>query len=342
MTDKRTFDAQDSPPRRAVSRRTVVTTAAWAVPVVAAAVALPLASASVACAGGTVTTEATTAGPGTLDVTIPACATNITFTVIGGAGGSSAGWGGNGALITGSIVPTGSDIQLTLTAGQGGWGRSRGTSFVNRRPQGYGQGGLGGNRYNYQGSGAWAVDGGYGGAGSAILVGSQPLVVAGGGGGSANAQSSTGYGATAGAGGNAGATPAAGGAGTRGGGAQAGGGRGATDATPGAGGVAVGGLANTNGTAGSGGTGGSGRQSGNGTNGANGGGGGGGRAGGGGGSTVWDGTNNTGAGGGGGGGSSFVGTANGVTAAGDIGTANNASSGARPDGGPGKVTVTWS
>ncbi|MBN9156553.1 hypothetical protein [Microbacterium sp.] len=281
------------------------------------------------------TITATDAASAVQTVTIPACATNITFTVLGGGGGASV--MAAGALITGTIKPTGTDLTLQLIAGQQGW--PRGSAKVNVAPAGFGNGGLGANRYNVGGNGIWLVDGGYGGAGSAITAGGLPLVVAGGAGGDANAQSSSGQSATGGIGGSGGLTPADGTDGSRGGGAFAGGGRGASGASAGAGGIATGLLENKNGTAGtttSGttGGGGNGAKPAAGDNAASGGGGGGGYAGGGGGASVWSAPLNSGGGGGGGAGSNFVGAAGTV-----VPLTSTITTGSR---GQGSVTINWS
>lgn len=343
MTDDRA-DAADGHVRRP-SRRTVIKGAAWSLPVIAASMAVPAHAASVSCAPGDATTIATADASGLLEVTIPACATEITYVVRGGGGGGSATYGGFGAVSTGTIVPTGQVMTLYLIAGQGGW--ARGSSKVDVHPQGFGAGGLGATRYNFNGSGVWAVDAGYGGAGSAILLGSPagaPIVVAGGGGGSGNAMASgNGNGvllqAIAGDGGNAGQTALSGGSGTLEGGGTAGGGGAATLSAAGAGGVPSGPYTNIAGDSGNGRDGGSGTQvrlgPSGGTTGATSGGGGGGYFGGGGGSVVWEEQFVSGAGGGGGAGTSYIDNA---YAAGVIDSSFLDNTG---NGAPGMVTISW-
>lgn len=307
---------------------------------IALATAAPAHAASIGC-GATETRviSATDAARGELTVTIPACATTITFSVLGGAGGGTGEDGGAGALITGTIQPTGADMTVTLIAGQLGW--ARGSTKVNINPTGYGSGGLGGNRFNYNGNGIWLVDGGYGGAGSAIVTDAgNPVVIAGGGGGAGNASSSQPpiYVVESGAGGDGGLVPAGGALGHVGGGAVANGGSPAISNLPGAGGVAAPGtFTGVNGTAGTAPTSGAGGRGaeGIGESGAKAGGGGGGYAGGGGGSVVYQ-TASDGAGAGGGAGSNLVASADGVVTVVDAGGITTGSRG------QGTVSITWS
>ncbi len=333
------------------SRRTVLRTSAWAVPVVAAAVAVPSAAASTPCAPGGQWLLATSI-PGvrsTLQVEIPACATQIVFTVVGGAGGRSstpAVAGGPGAKVTGIMTKQpGSPITLTLVAGQGGWGYNRTGSYINQHPLGQGSGGIGTNRH--AGQRGWFVESGYGGAGSAILLSGAVLVLAGGGGGAGSARSSNEYPSVAGAGGTGKLHATAGGNGTAGAANIARGGSAAMGPNHGAGGTAEmhdpHGYS-ANGGSGSGTVGGRGAQTANHDGVAGGGGGGGGSAAGGGGAVVWDETNDSGAGGGGGAGSNFIAATHpsvGVIVS-EITAGNDVGHGPGYDGAPGQVMINWS
>ena len=168
------------PTERVIGRRTIVKGAAWTIPVIATATAVPAASASV-CTPQTLRVDgfaqATT-------IAIPACATTVTFTVAGGGGGGvetvPAGdgkfQGGSGALITGTLIGVAGKT-LTLTPGNGGTnGVFRGAS--GRGGSGVGNGGDSGFHPTYG-----THKSGGGGGGSAIMLGSTYLVVAGGGGG---------------------------------------------------------------------------------------------------------------------------------------------------------------
>jgi len=325
-----------SPERSGLTRRSIVKGAAWSLPVIA----VPAQAASLRGCGSSETRviTATDAARGELTVTIPACAETITFRVLGGGGGASGLPGGAGALITGTIQATGADMTVTLIAGQMGW--SRGSTKVNVNPTGFGSGGLGGNRFSYNGNGIWLVDAGYGGAGSAILTDTgAPLVIAGGGGGGSNATTGpTGGSIEAGAGGAGGLVPQGGASGHVGGGSFANGGGPANDAVGGAGGVAAPGTyTGVNGAAGGGaapGTGGRGAE-GPGESGTKAGGGGGGYAGGGGGSVAYRDVGN-GAGSGGGAGSNLVTSVDGVVA---VANAGGITTGAWEQG---TVSITWS
>ncbi|WP_424937050.1 MULTISPECIES: hypothetical protein [Bacteria] len=151
-------------------RRTVVKGAAWSLPVIATAIAVPAASASVACQPGSAVVTATGTAPVERIVVVPAAARTITFRVQGGAGGGPQA-GGAGAVVTGQITPTGADMPLLLVAG----GRGHSRTEAQQMSFGFGGGGMAGNVAGRNGTG--------GGAGSAILRGGMPLVVAGGGGG---------------------------------------------------------------------------------------------------------------------------------------------------------------
>lgn len=107
-----------------LNRRSVVKGAAWTAPVEAVAVAVPQqvpplfpspSSRTVTAVGQTLRTAL---------ATIFESATTITCTVRGGWDGSSAKAGGYGALATGTIEPTGSDMTLELIAGCGVQNRS--------------------------------------------------------------------------------------------------------------------------------------------------------------------------------------------------------------------------
>ncbi|WP_336649044.1 hypothetical protein [Microbacterium sp. MMO-10] len=151
-----------------IRRRTIVKGAAWSVPVIAAAAAAPMAAASCGTSSGTFTTPSA----GEFAVTIPACATSVTFVVAGGDGQRiSATDVGRGAVISGTLALTsGTSHVITLIAGES--------------PNGGAIPRVGGIGFGNGGTGYGAVGGG--GGGSAILLDGVPSVVAGGGGGGGN------------------------------------------------------------------------------------------------------------------------------------------------------------
>ena len=184
-------------PNRTIQRRTIVKGAAWSLPVFAAAVAVPMASASGTPACATQKTfftlpDSPSAEGINTSFVVPAKVTLLTVTVAGGAGGTTAGSaavirGGNGGLVT-ATIPVVPGETLGLVVGQGGASRTALTAnpLVVTGGQGFGNGGdsdpAGDNPDSGRGT-SWG--GAAGGAGSAILRGTQPLVVAGGGGGAA-------------------------------------------------------------------------------------------------------------------------------------------------------------
>lgn len=190
---------------RLIRRRAIVKGAAWSLPVLAAAVAVPVTTASTvpACATQktffTLPNSPSAAGITTAFV-VPAKVKLLTVTVAGGAGGGSFGpkgsiRGGNGGLTT-ATIPVVAGETLTLHVGQGGASRTAVTSTpsVLDGGGGFGVGGAADPRADNPatGSGLW-WGGASGGGGSAILRGTQPLVVAGGGGGAAGFYSSGPY-----------------------------------------------------------------------------------------------------------------------------------------------------
>lgn len=122
----------------------------------------------VAPSGSTTITASATAGTQAAFI-VPACAGNLNFRVIGGAGGASTAStpGGHGAVISGSIVVTPGQIISAIAGGSGAI--AVGGQSV------YGSGG--------SGSATGAGDGRGGGGASALYVGGSLSVVAGGGGG---------------------------------------------------------------------------------------------------------------------------------------------------------------
>ncbi|MDR6868130.1 hypothetical protein J2Y69_002741 [Microbacterium resistens] len=184
-----------------VPRRTIVKGAAWSIPIIATAVALPGASASSGCQ--TVTFEAPALDPTspegvTTTFIVPAGVTKLGFAVAGGGGGGGSDplvngtgdninpfrEGGSGGLVTGEMSVTPGQA-LTLIVGQGGElpiTTDEGTKLGGR---GYGNGGdalrVATNPPATTLTGT--ITGGSGGGGSAILVGNVPLIVSGGGGG---------------------------------------------------------------------------------------------------------------------------------------------------------------
>lgn len=183
----------------AVSRRRAVATIGWSAPAIAAAAAAPAMAAS---GREVVETVSATKWTGVVKtITIPQNASNVTFEVIGGGGGTYylenknqapyyADRGGSGARITGKIVTQGKPMTLWMVAGGGGYGTTDAgrTSVV---ATGFGNGGSSSSFYDALLFGAWSN--GWcmgGGAGSAIAVGGAPsaggtLLVAAGGGGAA-------------------------------------------------------------------------------------------------------------------------------------------------------------
>lgn len=165
---------------RSVSRRAVASGTLWSIPVLTVAAAAPAFAASDCMSAllspkHTASAPASTSGAGlTTNWTVPAGVTSICVKVNGGGGGGSTTGrpGGDGASLVGRIQVTPGET-LKLTVGAGGT-RSAGTA-----------GSTGGTGYGNGGStvNGETNTGGSGGAGSAIVRGTTPLVVAGGGGG---------------------------------------------------------------------------------------------------------------------------------------------------------------
>ncbi len=188
--------SEDHVPRH-ITRRKIVKGAAWSVPVVAAAVALPASVASPTCTPRTLRfsiSDTSSAAGFHTDWQVPKGVKLLKVTVAGGAGGNvvysvGRGSGGNGGLVTAN-VPVQGEEWLSIWVGQGGgavnsWAPVSNPAIVGGG--GYGNGGPSDPRVDLA-SGAPAVTtymapGGSGGGGSAILRGTAPLVVAGGGGG---------------------------------------------------------------------------------------------------------------------------------------------------------------
>lgn len=181
-----------------MNRRTLAKGAAWATPVVVASAAVPAYAASpLPCQTGNFTAPAPTDENGsTTNWTVPAGVNSICFTVLGAAGGGYGNTpGGAGAQVTGTLPVKPGDT-LTLVVGSGGmaakadWAPAFGTAPATGG-KGYGDGGdtagdVTGQPNDLSGaSGEYRVQrmGGSGGAGSAILLNGQPVVIAGGGGG---------------------------------------------------------------------------------------------------------------------------------------------------------------
>lgn len=123
---------------RDVERRTLFQGAAWSVPILASAVAVPLASAS-ACTR--VVNDYPFTGSNTI-VNVPAGATYVDYLVRGAGGGSDGGSGGAGALTTGRITFSGSSSprSFIVVPGEGGAVTRDGTTAVGGN--GYGRGGI--------------------------------------------------------------------------------------------------------------------------------------------------------------------------------------------------------
>lgn len=186
---------QPSPGHGGASRRTIVKGAAWSVPAIMTAVALPSSAASPLCTTITYSAPVPTAigesddAAVTTDFIVPDGVTMLSFQVAGAAGGGGSGIGdnpsgrgGSGALVTGAFAVVPGET-LRLIVGQGGFARTFTGDLSLTKPaleggKGYGSGG------NVElGNATSSSQGGSGGGGSAILRGSSPLVVAGGGGG---------------------------------------------------------------------------------------------------------------------------------------------------------------
>ncbi|WP_146083453.1 hypothetical protein [Rathayibacter sp. AY1H2] len=165
-------------PDRLTQRRTVVKGAAWAIPVVAASIAAPMASASTApqCAlqdAQRIDATSTTA-LAARTIPVPAGTQWVRFTAVGGDGGgvrTGSDVTSAGARVTGTIPvdALGGASEIVITAGSGGSNQAGG--------RGLGNGGAPGTP-GYIGSGG-------GGGASGITAAGSLLVIAGGGGGSA-------------------------------------------------------------------------------------------------------------------------------------------------------------
>lgn len=172
-----------------LSRRVALASAAWSVPVITVATAAPALAVSSPDFTVTVTpNDENTRGQQVIDIPDIERVTSISYVVAAAAGQGQP--SGDGAVISGTILPTqiGIPSQLTLIAGQRGK-LSSGTVPGAGGP-GYGNGGSGGT--DFSGTSGTSVSGGSGGGGgSALLLGAysesgdggDPLVVAGGGGG---------------------------------------------------------------------------------------------------------------------------------------------------------------
>lgn len=176
-------------PDRTVTRRTIVKTAAWALPAVMVAGAAPAYAAS--CPGISVTLTGGVDSPRT--VHIPDCVTSVTFTISGGGGNGAAtvtdpatgqavavgGAGGDGATLTGSLIGV-AGLDLTLIPASR-FSDSATPALLATCGFGLGEGGNGGNGT----SGSAYGFGGGGGGSSAITLSPSgtPVVIAGGGGG---------------------------------------------------------------------------------------------------------------------------------------------------------------
>ena len=163
------------------NRRTVVKGFAWSVPVVAAAIAAPMSSASTGC--GTNAGSFATTDPGVYNQWIPACATRVRYILRGGGGATS---NAENALIGAAAEITG---ELALPASwAGGWlklvvgaGGDAVEGGFAKGGAGFGRGGNGTDTSGLDKIKEWSCGGG---GGSAILFGNALLAAAGGGGGS--------------------------------------------------------------------------------------------------------------------------------------------------------------
>ncbi|UQC88385.1 fungal specific transcription factor [Colletotrichum lupini] len=133
-------------------------------------------SSSTSCVVSLTSTASAAAPAGaTAQVVVPACATVMRFTVLGGGGGG----GGAGASINGSIAVTPGETVLLLAGGAGTRVNAVGAAGQSQ----YGNGGSASN------------NGGGGGGASALYLGQNLLAVAGGGGGGSIVVSNNGQGA---------------------------------------------------------------------------------------------------------------------------------------------------
>ncbi len=168
---------------RVIGRRTIVKGAAWSIPIIATATAVPQAAASTGGCSGTV--RVTGYGQAR-DLEIPPCATIVTYEIAGAGGGYTGNApgpdreadGGRGALLTGTLTGVAGQ---TLHLIPGNPGESSSTTKQALGGSGYGpgrgghSGGLPGRPVNLAAAA--------GGGASGIGIGSVPLVVAGAGGG---------------------------------------------------------------------------------------------------------------------------------------------------------------
>lgn len=177
---------------RSTPRRTLLRGAAWTAPALTVAHAVPAFAAS-QCEDEEFTLELPNGGLGDVDgeaedFIVPEGVEEIEFEVLGGAGGGRSATliGGAGTLVRGTLQVTPLET-LHLIVGQGGAGYPSAElgGVADSGGKGYGNGG---NSVIPRRPGSTAVAGAYfagasGGAGSAILRGTSPLVIAGGGGG---------------------------------------------------------------------------------------------------------------------------------------------------------------
>lgn len=165
-------------------RRTLLTSAAWAVPATVVVNAAPAFAAS--CPNPTTVTHPAPVPSGngpeseTSTFIVPDGVTEITYRVVGGQGGrrNPAFLGAGGAEVVGQLAVT-PGTELTLLVGQGGTQHAWTDVNLPAGGQGYGNGGQPGSRPAL----TLVATGGSGGGGSAILLEGAPIIVAGGGGG---------------------------------------------------------------------------------------------------------------------------------------------------------------
>lgn len=103
------------------TRRTILTGAAWALPIIASSAAVPAYAANGAQTGTSHTIKGQTNGRKTVKTfTVPAGVRELSFTLTGGAGGTvmARSQGGCGAKVTGTVsVTPGATVEIVAAAG---------------------------------------------------------------------------------------------------------------------------------------------------------------------------------------------------------------------------------
>lgn len=172
------------PEPHGIARRTIITGAAWSLPIIAVATAVPAAASSVARQTYSVTVTGAGAAQHSSSFTLPADATDVRYTVAGGNGaGSDGNRGGSGARLSGTFTDPQSAVLITLVAAGGGRRRTNNSADTGEGGQGFGTGGSAPTTSTQSSFTTVYAHGGGGGGASALYVGGVVAVVAGGGGG---------------------------------------------------------------------------------------------------------------------------------------------------------------